>query len=98
MLKANENDFSYRFGDNGPKYLIQGPNIDLGLVVIQPGQEFQNHYHTTCEEVFYALEGEIDFYVNNERVPIKQGMSCKFAHMNLTILLTILTNLLKQFL
>ena len=49
MLKANENDFSYRFGDNGPKYLIQGPNIDLGLVVIQPGQEFQNHYHTTCE-------------------------------------------------
>ncbi len=41
MLKANENDFSYRFGDNGPKYLIQGPNIDLGLVVIQPGQEFQ---------------------------------------------------------
>ena len=24
MLKANENDFSYRFGDNGPKYLIQG--------------------------------------------------------------------------
>ena len=36
MLKANENDFSYRFGDNGPKYLIQGPNIDLGLVVIQP--------------------------------------------------------------
>ncbi len=51
MLKANENDFSYRFGDNGPKkkkkkkYLIQGPNIDLGLVVIQPGQEFQNHYH-----------------------------------------------------
>ncbi|PGL18428.1 cupin domain-containing protein [Bacillus thuringiensis] len=73
MLKANENDFSYRFGDNGPKYLIQGPNIDLGLVVIQPGQEFQNHYHMTCEEVFYALEGEIDFYVNNERVPIKQG-------------------------
>ena len=55
MLKANENDFSYRFGDNGPKYLIQGPNIDLGLVVIQPGQEFQYHYHTTCEEYFYAL-------------------------------------------
>ena len=98
MLKAHENDFSYRFGDNGPKYLIQGPNIDLGLVVIQPGQEFQNHYHTTCEEVFYALEGEIDFYVNNERVPLNKVMSCKFVLMKLTILSTILTNLLKLFL
>ena len=70
MLKANENDFSYRFGDNVEIFNTRS-NIDL--VVIQPGQEFQNHYHTTCEEVFYALEGEIDFYVNNERVPMKQG-------------------------
>ncbi|MEN1936336.1 cupin domain-containing protein [Paenibacillus sp. 102] len=73
MLKVNEEDFSYRFGNHGPKYLLKGPNIDLGIVVIQPGQEFQNHYHTTCEEIFYALEGEIDFYINNERVPVKQG-------------------------
>lgn len=73
MQKVNENDFAYRFGDNGPKYLVQGPNVDVGVVVIKPGQDFQNHYHTTCEEIFYALEGEIDFYVNNAKVPIKQG-------------------------
>ncbi|ENQ3106988.1 cupin domain-containing protein [Bacillus cereus] len=73
MLKVNEEDFSYRFGDNGPKYLVKGPNIDIGVVVIKPGQDFQNHYHTTCEEIFYALEGEIDFYINHVKVPIKQG-------------------------
>ncbi|MGF9966165.1 cupin domain-containing protein [Bacillus rhizoplanae] len=73
MLKVNEEDFSYRFGDNGPKYLLKGPNIDIGVVVIKPGQDFQNHYHTTCEEIFYALEGEIDFYVNHVKVPIKKG-------------------------
>ncbi|WP_028402173.1 cupin domain-containing protein [Ectobacillus panaciterrae] len=73
MLKVNEEEFEYRFGDNGPKYLVKGPNIDVGIVVIKPGQDFQNHYHTTCEEVFYALEGEIDFYINNIKVHVKEG-------------------------
>jgi mannose-6-phosphate isomerase-like protein (cupin superfamily) len=73
LLKVHENDFEYRFGDNGPKYLLKGPNIDCGIVVINPGQEFQNHHHVTCEEVFYVLEGEIDFYVNNVKVPLQQG-------------------------
>jgi quercetin dioxygenase-like cupin family protein len=73
MKKVNESDFEYRFGDNGPKYLTKGPNVDIGVVVLKPGQDFPNHYHTTCEEIFYILEGEIDFYINNDRVPAKPG-------------------------
>jgi mannose-6-phosphate isomerase-like protein (cupin superfamily) len=73
LLKVHENDFEYRFGDSGPKYLLKGPNIDVGIVIIQPGQDFQNHHHTTCEEVFYVLEGAIDFYINNVKVPVKNG-------------------------
>lgn len=73
MKKVNEDDFEYRFGDNGPKYLTKGPNVDLGVVVLKPGQDFQNHYHTVCEEIFYILEGEIDFYINGEKVPAKPG-------------------------
>ncbi|WP_042351289.1 cupin domain-containing protein [Bacillus massiliigorillae] len=73
MKKVHESDFEYRFGDNGPKYLTKGPNIDLGIVVLKPGQDFQNHYHTTCEEVFYILEGNIDFYINNQRYPVQPG-------------------------
>ncbi|MFZ3591612.1 cupin domain-containing protein [Bacillus sp. DJP31] len=73
MKKVNENDFEYRFGDNGPKYLTKGPNVDVGVVVLLPGQDFPNHYHTECEEIFYILEGEIDFYINDERVQAKPG-------------------------
>ncbi len=73
MLKVNEQDFEYRFGDHGPKYLIKGPNIDLGIVVLKPGQDFPNHYHTICEEVFYILEGEIDFYINEQVISAKAG-------------------------
>lgn len=73
MKKVNETDFEYRFGDNGPKYLTKGPNVDVGVVVLKPGQDFQNHYHTICEEIFYILEGEIDFYINNEKIDTKPG-------------------------
>lgn len=73
MKKVNENDFEYRFKDHGPKYLTRGPNVDVGIVVLKSGQDFQNHYHTTCEEIFYILEGEIDFYINDERVSARPG-------------------------
>lgn len=49
------------------------PNVDVGIVVLKPGQDFQNHYHTTCEEIFYILEGEIDFYINNEKIQARPG-------------------------
>lgn len=73
MKIVNENDFEYRFKDHGPKYLTKGPNVDVGVVVLKPTQEFQNHYHTTCEEIFYILEGQIEIYINNERVDVKPG-------------------------
>ncbi|TCP29569.1 mannose-6-phosphate isomerase-like protein (cupin superfamily) [Scopulibacillus darangshiensis] len=73
MFKVGEHERSFRFGDNGPKYLTKGPNVDVGVVVLKPGQDFQNHYHTTCEEIFYVLEGAIDFYINDHHVPMKQG-------------------------
>ncbi|MCQ6265199.1 cupin domain-containing protein [Fictibacillus sp. WQ 8-8] len=73
MLKVNESENEFRFGDHGPKYLTKGPNVDLGVVVLKPGQDFPNHYHTTCEEIFYVLEGSIDFYIDGVRVPAKTG-------------------------
>lgn len=73
LLKVNEAENEFRFGDHGPKYLTKGPNVDLGVVVLKPGQDFPNHYHTTCEEIFYVLEGSIDFYIDGVRVPAKTG-------------------------
>ncbi|MFS0781760.1 cupin domain-containing protein [Bacillus sp. 1P06AnD] len=73
MEKVNEHDFVYRFGDYGPKYLLKGPNIDVGIVVLKPGQDFTNHYHTECEEVFFVLHGKIDFYVNEQKIHVQPG-------------------------
>lgn len=67
MLIVNERDKEYRFGDSGPKYLMRGPNIDVGLVRLLPGESFPNHLHERIEEDFFILEGEVEVTINNEK-------------------------------
>ena len=64
MFVVHEDDFEYRFGDSGPKYLMKGPRMNFALVAFQPGQDFAAHYHNIMEENFYILEGEIDIEVD----------------------------------
>ncbi|NOQ31735.1 MAG: cupin domain-containing protein [Helicobacteraceae bacterium] len=73
MYLTNENEHEYRFGDKGPKYLTKGPNIDMGLVVITPGENHPCHKHVKQEESFLVIEGECAVYVDGIRVLIKQG-------------------------
>ena len=73
MYLTSENDHEYRFGDHGPKYLTTGPNVDMGVVVITPGESHPCHKHVTQEESFLALEGECAVYVDGERVLLKAG-------------------------
>jgi quercetin dioxygenase-like cupin family protein len=73
MKKILESEKEYRFGDSGPKYFMRGPRMSFGVVVLKPGQDFKNHYHKQMEENFFVLEGQIDFYVNDEIVTCKQG-------------------------
>ena len=64
MFLVHENDFEYRFGDSGPKYLMKGPRMNFALVQFQPGQDFPAHYHNIMEENFYILEGTVDIVVD----------------------------------
>lgn len=73
MYLTNESEHEYRFGDNGPKYLTNGPFIDMGVVIIQAGQDFDTHKHTKQEESFLVLEGECDVYVDGKLVKLKKG-------------------------
>ena len=73
MYLTNESEHEYRFGTYGPKYLTNGPKVDLGVVVITPGETHPCHMHKTQEESFLVLEGECAVYVNGEKVVIKQG-------------------------
>jgi len=63
MFIVNEKDKEYRFGDWGPKYLMQGPRMNFAVVQFMPGQDFRAHYHEVMEENFYVLEGNVTIVV-----------------------------------
>jgi quercetin dioxygenase-like cupin family protein len=73
MYLTNEKDHEYRFGDYGPKYLTNGPRVDVGVVVITPGETHPCHKHKTQEESFLVLEGQCAVYIDGEKVVIKEG-------------------------
>jgi quercetin dioxygenase-like cupin family protein len=74
-IKLNEQNIPYRLDNkSGPKYLLRGPNCDVGMVVLLPGETFNNHYHKAVEEDFLTLEGEAEIYINrNEKYTLKPG-------------------------
>ena len=73
MFIVNENDFEYRCGDHGPKYLMKGPRMNYAMVQFQPGQDFQAHYHNIMEENFHILQGKIDIVVDGEVHTLSAG-------------------------
>lgn len=73
MHRHHEDEFEYRFGDSGPKYLLKGPRASMGVVVLKPGEDFSNHYHNVMEENFFILEGEIEFVVDGAKHLCKKG-------------------------
>jgi len=73
MYVTKENEHKYRFGDHGPKYLTKGDNIDLGVVIITPGESHPCHKHERQEESFLALEGACDVWVDGQLVVLGKG-------------------------
>jgi len=79
----HEEDVEYRFdGVSGPKYLMRGPRSDFGMVVITPGEDFETHYHRKIEENFFTLEGEVDIYINGEKITLHPGELCHVPPMH----------------
>ncbi|MCK5328424.1 MAG: cupin domain-containing protein [Candidatus Latescibacteria bacterium] len=57
MKRTNEKNECYRGGDSGVKYLMRGPSIDWGVILLKPGQRMGPHGHLEVEETFYVLCG-----------------------------------------
>jgi quercetin dioxygenase-like cupin family protein len=57
MQRVNEFELPFRRGTSGVKYLMRGPRIDWGVIVLQPGERLGAHYHNEVEETFYVLRG-----------------------------------------
>jgi quercetin dioxygenase-like cupin family protein len=77
MYLVDEKDKEYRFGDNGPKYLMRGPRSNFAIVQFMPSQDFQAHYHEVMEENFYILEGTVVIVVDNVPHTLTKG---QFIH------------------
>ena len=73
MFIIDEKDKEFRFGDSGPKYLMQGPRMNFALVQFMPGQDFQAHYHEIMEENFFILEGSVTIVVEGIPHELKPG-------------------------
>ena len=70
MFVVHEDDFEYRFGSSGPKYLMKGPRMNFALVRF-------DHYHNIMEENFYILEGKVDIVVDGNVNTLTAG---QFIH------------------
>ena len=57
MERTNERNCTYRGDDSGVKYLMRGPRIDWGVILLKPGQRMGPHGHREVEETFYVLQG-----------------------------------------
>ena len=86
MKKVNENDFEYRGGESGVKYLMRGPSIDWGLILLKPGESMASkaHGHETLDETFYFMEGDGTMIIDGKEHPAPQGtvFLCEFKEMH----------------
>lgn len=75
MKKVKEQNFEYRDGDSGVKYLMRGPSIDWGVIKIMPGNKMaeKHHGHNIIDETFYFIQGDGVMIVDNEEYQAPEG-------------------------
>jgi mannose-6-phosphate isomerase-like protein (cupin superfamily) len=79
MYRSSEDRLSYKYGDHGPGYFYRGPTIDVGVVVLRPGDEYPNHFHARSENTFFGLEGEAALWSDRrDRLPLRAGDMHRF--------------------
>ena len=75
IKKVNEDEFEYRGGESGVKYLMRGPSIDWGIIYLKPGEMMAEkaHGHNELDETFYFMEGNGVMIINDKEHDAKQG-------------------------
>jgi mannose-6-phosphate isomerase-like protein (cupin superfamily) len=75
MKHVNENDFPYRGGDSGVKYLMRGPSIDWGIILLNPGEVMAEkaHGHNFIDETFYFAKGNGIMIIDDKEIKALEG-------------------------
>ena len=61
----------------GVKYMIRGPNIDWGVITLQPGDVMGPHYHEEIAETFYMTEGTTTFILKDGDIDFEKGSALR---------------------
>ncbi len=77
MERVNEADLAFRGGDSGVKYLMRGPHLDWGVILLKEGETLEGHYHRQVEETFYVLQGEATFAVQGKETVTGPGVALR---------------------
>ena len=75
IKKVNEHDFEYRGGESGVKYLMRGPSIDWGVILLKPGEFMapKAHGHNFIDESFYFLDGNGVMIIDDKEHEAPEG-------------------------
>jgi len=73
MQRVNEREKEYRGGDWGVKYLMRGPKLDWGVILLKPGQTMGGHGHREVEETFFFIQGAAKMVVDGVEYPAVEG-------------------------
>ncbi len=73
MQRVNEKECKFREGDWGVKYILRGPRIDWGIILLKPGKTTGAHGHKEVEETFYFIKGSPKMLVNDVEYRVKEG-------------------------
>lgn len=77
MERVNEADLAFRGGDSGVKYLMRGPHLDWGVILLKAGETLEGHYHRQVEETFYVLTGQATFSVQGDEMMAGPGTALR---------------------
>lgn len=73
MQRVNEKENKFREGDWGVKYILRGPYIDWGIILLKPGKATGAHGHQEVEETFYFIKGSPKILVNDVEYRVEEG-------------------------
>ena len=75
MKHVNEKDIPFRGGESGVKYLMRGPSIDWGLILLKSGEKMAEkaHGHNLLDETFYFVEGDGVMIVDDKEFVALEG-------------------------
>ncbi len=73
MERINEKECKFRGKDWGVKYILRGPCIDWGIILLKPGQTMGAHGHRETEETFYFMNGSPKILVDDVEYKTKEG-------------------------